>query len=288
MMPSLFLFKELLLGLKPKGIKASLFAITVISFFLTLCTILMLAWNFLGMSRDNILYAVFKERPSEELPDKLEDLLSSQEQLSQPPRIATCDSLQNCTLPEEVRRAVPAGQTSVSYFKIIVKTPQDITTIEEYLKLFENYFTIVNPEQGSLRQALAQSVSVQNISMFILIFAFSISVAIVVTAFRTIEKEWAPELESLYFSGVHTHSLRLPFFFMGILWGTISGFLALLLFYLLQLGSIPYDSFIRHGMPDFVQTDFLAQLLWRLFGLGILSGTLIGGIAAFGIKLKPH
>ncbi len=284
-----YLSKELWLGIKSRGLKSSMLAISVISVFLCLLTIFLLSWNMLGMSKDNILYAIFKEKPDKNLPGQLEDLISQEDQVTQIFH-ASCESVKNCNIPEEVRRALPSQTSPFTYFRIAVKSSPDIPVVEAALKskTLDQYLIFVNPEKGSLRQALAQSIAAQNVFLLFILIVFAFTVVTVIWVFRVLANEWAPELETLYLSGIALQSLRLPFFFTGILFGCSAGLVTLLLFFLLQLGSFSPDSILRQWLPDLAQPDFLANLFWRLLGLGLLTGTIIGGLSAFGVKLKSN
>jgi ABC-type antimicrobial peptide transport system permease subunit len=286
---ALYLCKELWLGIKAKGLKASIFAASAIGLFLCFATICLLAWNLLGLNKDDVLYALFKEMPDKNLPDQLENLISGNELVTQL-LLDYCEPRKKCELPEDVRRSFSSNTNPLAYFRIIVKSSQDIPKVETAMKIggLDQYLNFVIPSKGSLKLALSQNVALQNLFILLLLVAFSLATIVVIWAFRELAVEWAPELETLFLSGIEPQSLRLPFFLTGILFGLAASFVALLVFYLLQLLSAPLESPLRQWLPDLLHTDFLAHLFWRLLGLGLLAGVLIGGLAALGLKLKSN
>jgi cell division protein FtsX len=256
--------------------------------FLTVLSILLLGWNLLGINRELVLYAVFKEQPEPSLPNKLENLINPRMEIAGPIRLKSCKSLTDPELPEEVRRSLtPNQKTCVSFFLISVKTPQDIPTLEEYLILFDSYFQVVNPERGSLRQALSDSALARTGGIALLLLSFACTLVASAFAFRTLKREWAPELETLYLSGIPMNALRIPFLLTGILHGLFATGLSLFFFYLLHLASLSPDSVFRSWMPDLAQSDLIALLVWRLLILGILLGTLMGSLSLFTVRLRP-
>ncbi|MBI3459801.1 hypothetical protein HY009_02560 [Candidatus Acetothermia bacterium] len=282
----LYLFKELLFGLKPKGLRASLLAIGLMSLFFSVLIVLLLAWNLLGMNSEINVFAVFRSKPERELIQSLYSNILNWHEVAQVYN-NSCESNQDCKFPGELRNAVKREELAQGFLTVVATRSQDVPSLEEKLKFLGIFSQVISYERASLRQSLAQNALAMNSAIIVLGVCLVITMIAVARAFRILQAAWAAEMATLYLAGVKVITLRIPFFLMGVLYGLLAALLALLTFYLLQTVGVGSDNPIRRWLPDVLRTDFLPQLTWRLIALGLLLGALTGGLSAFAVRVKP-